>query len=100
MGSIKYICLGCKILRFEKNNDRGRVDTISSDFRHCKMVVDKGRQTIKTEHLTRMDFVITLEEKIKMFESDELEHQRMNSSSHNPYSNMKEKYKMGWKLEI
>ena len=29
-----------------------------------------------------MNYVITLEEKIKMFESDELEHQRMNSNSH------------------
>ena len=40
------------------------------------MVVDKGKQSIKTKHLTRMNYVITLEEQIKMFEYDELKHQR------------------------
>ena len=53
------------------------------------MVLDLGRWSIKTDHLTRMNYVINLEEKIKMFEFDKLEHGRMNSSSHHTHSSTK-----------
>ena len=35
-----------------------------------------------------------------MFESDKLENQKMNSSSHHSYSNMKENIEWSGKLEI
>ena len=64
MESIKRYLLELLEIGFENNNDRGRVDTIFSDFRHFKVVVDKGKQSIKIEYLIRMNSIITLEEQI------------------------------------
>ena len=54
----------CKRLGFGENNVRGRVETISKNIRYFKVVVDKSKHSIRTQHLTRVTYVINLVENV------------------------------------